>query len=69
LGYQIQGDKRWSDGQWCLFSSTQKAIRRFRDAVKAITQNTFTDEVAAFTAPSGLIRGWETTMLMPQTAV
>jgi len=39
------------------------------DAVKAITQNTFTDEVAAFTAPSGLIRGWETTMLMPQTAV
>jgi len=38
-----------------VFTSTPKAIRRFRDAVKAITQNTFTDEVAAFT---GLIRGW-----------
>ncbi len=59
LGYHIQGDKRWSDGQWCLFSRVpQKAIRRFRDGVKAITQNTFTDEVAAFTALSGLIRGW-----------
>lgn len=59
LGYQIQGDKRWSDGQWCLFSRVPpKAIRRFRDAVKAITRNTFTDEVAAFTALGGLIRGW-----------
>jgi len=56
LGYQIQGDKRWSDGQWCLFSRVPQR-RRFRDAVKAITQNTFTDEVA-FTALSGLIRGW-----------
>ena len=36
----------------------QKAIRRFRDAVKSITCNTFTDEVAAFTALAGLIRGW-----------
>jgi len=51
-----------------FFTSTPKAIRRFRDAVKAITQNTFTDEVA-FTALSGLIRAGETTMLMPQTAV
>jgi RNA-directed DNA polymerase len=59
LGYRIVGDKRWSDGQWCLFSRVpQKAIRRFRDAVKEITRNTFTDEVAAFTALSGLIRGW-----------
>ncbi len=59
LGYHIQGDKRWSDGQWCLFSRVPpKAIRRFRSGVKAITQNTFTDEVAAFTALSGLIRGW-----------
>jgi RNA-directed DNA polymerase len=59
LGYHIVGDKRWSDRQWCLFSRVpQKAIRRFRDAVKEITRNTFTDEVAAFTALSGLIRGW-----------
>ncbi len=59
LGYHIVGDKRWSDGQWCLFSRVpQKAIRRFRDAVKEITRKTFTDEVAAFTALSGLIRGW-----------
>jgi len=36
LGYQIQGDKRWSDGQWCLFSRVPQTIRRFRDAVKAI---------------------------------
>ncbi len=59
LGDRIEGGKRWSDGQWCLFSRvSQKAIRRFRDAVKAITRNTFTDEVAAFTALSGLLRGW-----------
>jgi len=49
-----------------VFTSTPKAIDA-RDAVKAITQNTFTDEVAV--TLSGLIRGWETTMLMPQTAV
>jgi len=59
LGYRIVGGKRWSDGQWCLFSQvTQKAIRRFRDAVKEISRKTFTDEVAAFTALSCLIRGW-----------
>ncbi|MFQ5856927.1 MAG: group II intron maturase-specific domain-containing protein [Anaerolineae bacterium] len=59
LGYRMVGGKRWSDGQWCLFSWVpQKAIRRFRDAVKEIAQNTFTDEVAAFAALSGLIRGW-----------
>jgi group II intron reverse transcriptase/maturase len=59
LGYRIEGGKRWSDGKWCLFSRVpQKAIRRFRDAVKSITCNTFTDEVAAFTALAGLIRGW-----------
>jgi group II intron reverse transcriptase/maturase len=59
LGYHIVGRKRWSDGQWCLFSQVpQKAIRRFRDAVKQISRNTFTDEVAAFTAFSNLIRGW-----------
>jgi group II intron reverse transcriptase/maturase len=59
LGYRIEGNKRWSDGQWCLFSRvSQKAIRRFRDAVKEIARNTFTDEVAAFTALAGLIRGW-----------
>ncbi|HKA54234.1 MAG TPA: group II intron reverse transcriptase/maturase [Candidatus Binatia bacterium] len=59
LGYRIEGGKRWTDGQWCLFSRVpQKAIRRFRDAVKSITSNTFTDEVAAWTALAGLIRGW-----------
>ena len=59
LGYRIQGNKRWSDGKWCLFSRIPpKAIRRFREAVKEITSKTFTDEVAAFTALSGLIRGW-----------
>jgi hypothetical protein len=53
------GNKRWSDGQWCLFSRVpDKAVRRFRDAVKEITHSTFTDEVAAFTALAGLIRGW-----------
>lgn len=59
LGYNIKGDKRWADGQWCLFSKvTEKAVKRFREAVKEITRNMFTDEVAAFTALSGLIRGW-----------
>jgi len=59
LGYRLQGDKRWRDGQWCFFSRvTPKAIRRFRDAVKDITRYTFTDEVATFTALAGLIRGW-----------
>ena len=59
LGYRMQGDKRWSDGQWCFFSRvSERAIRRFRDAVKEITRYTFTDEVAAFTALAGLIRGW-----------
>jgi group II intron reverse transcriptase/maturase len=59
LGYHMRGGKRWSDGQWCFFSRvSSKAVRRFRDAVREITQNTFTDEVAAFTALSGLIRGW-----------
>lgn len=59
LGYRIQGDKRWSDGKWCLFSRIPpKAIRRFRESVKEITSKTFTDEVAAFTALSSLIRGW-----------
>jgi hypothetical protein len=55
----LQGDKRWADGQWCLFSQVPpRAIKRLREAVKSITQNTFTDEVAAFTALAGLIRGW-----------
>jgi RNA-directed DNA polymerase len=59
LGYHFIGDKRWSDKRWCLFSRVPyKAIRRFRDAVKKITHNPFTDEVAAFEALSGLIRGW-----------
>jgi hypothetical protein len=59
LGYRIEGNKRHSDGQWCLLSRVPpKAIRRFRDAVKTITSKTFTDEVAAFTALAGLIRGW-----------
>jgi hypothetical protein len=59
LGYRMIGGKRWSDGKWCLFSRVSpKAIRRFRDTVKDITRNTFTDEVASFTALSGLIRGW-----------
>lgn len=59
LGYRMVGDKRWSDGRWCLFSRVpQRAIRRFRDAVKDIAASTYTDEVAAFTALSGLIRGW-----------
>jgi RNA-directed DNA polymerase len=59
LGYQLVGNKRWSDGQWCFFSRVpHKAIQRFRDAVKEITRSSFTDEVAAFTALSGLIRGW-----------
>lgn len=59
LGYSMIGSKRWTDGRWCLFSRVpQRAIRRFRDAVKNITTSTYTDEVAAFTALSGLIRGW-----------
>jgi group II intron reverse transcriptase/maturase len=59
VGYRLKGDKRWSDGKWCLFSRVPpKAIQRFREAVKAITRKTFTDEVAAFTALTGLIRGW-----------
>jgi RNA-directed DNA polymerase len=59
LGYCLQGDQRWKDGQWCLFSRVpEKAVRRFRDAVTEITSHSFTDEVAAFTALSGLIRGW-----------
>lgn len=59
LGYRMVGDRRWSDGHGCLFARVpQKAIRRFRDAVQAITAHTFTDEVAAFTALSGLVRGW-----------
>ncbi len=59
LGYHMVGDKRWTDGQWCFFSRVPPtAIRRFREAVQEITHNTFTDEVAAFTALSGLIRGW-----------
>lgn len=59
LGYRMVGGKRWSDQQWCLFSRVPpKAIRRFREAVKEIADQSFTDEVAAFTALSGLIRGW-----------
>jgi RNA-directed DNA polymerase len=59
LGYLMVGNKRWSDGQWCFFSRVpHKAIQRFRDAVKEITRSSFTDEVAAFTALSGLVRGW-----------
>lgn len=59
LGYRMVGGKRWADGQWCLFSRVPpKAIRRFREGVKEITRSTFTDEVAAFTALTGLIRGW-----------
>ena len=59
LGYSMIGNKRWTDGRWCLFSRVpQSAIRRFRDAVKSITTSTYTDEVAAFTALSSLIRGW-----------
>jgi RNA-directed DNA polymerase len=59
LGYRLQGDKRWKDGQWCLFSRiTEKAVRHFRDSVRELMNQTFTDEVAAFTALSGLIRGW-----------
>ena len=55
----MQGDKRWKDGHWCFFSRIpEKAIRRFRDAVSEMMNQTFTDEVAAFTALSGLIRGW-----------
>jgi group II intron reverse transcriptase/maturase len=51
VGYRLKGDKRWSDGKWCLFSRVPpKAIQRFREAVKAITRKTFTDEVAACTA-------------------
>ena len=59
LGYRMVGGKRWSDGQWCLFSRVPStAIRRFREGVKEIARSTFTDEVAAFTALAGLIRGW-----------
>jgi group II intron reverse transcriptase/maturase len=59
LGYRMTGNKRWSDGQWCLFTKVPpKAIKRFRENVKQITRKTFTDEVAALTALSGLIRGW-----------
>jgi len=59
LGYRMIGSKRWSDGKWCLFTKVpQKAIKRFRENVKQVTRNTSTDEVAALTALSGLIRGW-----------
>jgi group II intron reverse transcriptase/maturase len=59
LGYRLQGHKRWSDGQWCFFSRvSEKALKRFRDNVEEILRHTFTDEVATFTALSGLIRGW-----------
>lgn len=59
VGYRLKGDKRWTDGKWCLFSRVPpKAMQRFREAVKAITRKTFTDEVAAFTALTGLLRGW-----------
>ena len=59
LGYRIEGNKRRADGQWCLLTRVPpNAIRRFRDAVKTVTSKTFTDEVAAFTALTGLIRGW-----------
>jgi hypothetical protein len=59
LGYRMQGSKRWSDGQWCFFSRVApRAIRRLRDAVKQICAQSYTDEVAAFTALSRLIRGW-----------
>ena len=58
LGYRMIGDKRWTDGRWCLFSRVpQSTIRRFRDEVKSIATSTYTDEVATFTALSGLIRG------------
>jgi group II intron reverse transcriptase/maturase len=59
LGYRLQGHKRWSDGQWCFFSRvSEKALKRFRDNVEEILRHAFTDEVATFTALSGLIRGW-----------
>lgn len=59
LGYRMQGSKRWSDGQWRLFTHVApRAIRRLRDAVKQICAQSYTDEVAAFTALSRLIRGW-----------
>lgn len=59
LGYHIKGARRWEDDQWRLFSLvSERGIRRFRDGIKLIAQQTFTDEVAAFTAFSGLIRGW-----------
>jgi RNA-directed DNA polymerase len=51
VGYRLKGDKRWSDGKWCVFSRVPpKATQRVREAVKAITRKTFTEEVAAFTA-------------------
>ena len=59
LGYRIQGAKRWIDGKWCMLSRVSpKALGRFRESVKTIPRNTSTDEVAAFTALTGLIRGW-----------
>lgn len=59
LGYHIRGGRRWADGQWRLFSLvSRRGIRRLRDGIKLIAQQTFTDEAAAFTAFSGLIRGW-----------
>lgn len=59
LGYRIQGAKRWTDRKWCMFSRVPpQSIGRFREAVQTITRNTSTDEVAACTALTGLIRGW-----------
>jgi RNA-directed DNA polymerase len=59
LGYQIKGNKRWTDGRWCLFSKVSKrGIERFRKAVKQITRNVFNDEAATFAALSNFIRGW-----------
>jgi hypothetical protein len=58
VGYRLKGDKRWTDGQWCVFSRVPpQAMQRFREAVKAIPRKTCTDEVAAFTAVTGLMRG------------
>jgi hypothetical protein len=59
VGDRLKGDKRWSDGKWWVFSRVPPpAMQRLREAVHAITRKPCTEEVAAFTALAGLLRGW-----------
>lgn len=70
LGYRMQGDKRWQDGRWCLFSRVaDKAIRRFRDAVGDMLHHTLHSPTRQPPSPPsrGLSAVGATTMLTPPT--